>query len=73
MHLFSNADFLGLTIVLHGETKEVTGGIFLILQDIADLKIIHVSWKHRKTQNCKIKPHKYNVLFIQKKIDQNNL
>lgn len=39
--------FLGLTIILYGETKEVTGGIVLILQDIADLKIIYVSWKHK--------------------------
>lgn len=46
-----------LTIVLHGETKDVTGGINLILQDIADLKIINVSWGHAQTQNCNIKLH----------------
>ncbi len=39
-----------LTIVLHGETKDVTGGINLILQDIADLKIIYVSWGHKNTK-----------------------
>lgn len=35
-----------LTAVLHSKTEEITGDIAVVIQDVADFKIINVSWKH---------------------------